>query len=229
MQFEKHSAMAVEMLVTICDRDKTQKVLSVLQGEKAFFNLAMLARGAATSRILNYFGLSQTEKTVLMTILPTQRAAQAMAAVDGALKLNNPGHGIAFSARVPQGCYHKPVQFAEHSEGEKTMDAQHDLIVVILNRGYSEEVMELAGQAGAGGGTVLHARGCGLEGAQKFFGITIQPEKELILLVVKDAASQDIMQAVAQGAGPGTQASAVSFCMPLSAVCGLEQEILPGV
>ena len=97
----------------------------------------------------------------------------------------------------------------------------HDLILVILNRGFTEEVMGSAREAGTTGGTVLHARGCGLGGAEKFFGVTIQPEKELIMIVADTANSHDIMAGIANSNGPGTQAAAISFSMPLNDVRGL--------
>ena len=57
----------------------------------------------------------------------------------------------------------------------------HDLILTIVERGYADDVMDAAKAAGARGGTILHARGTGSKEAEKFFGIIVQPEKELIL------------------------------------------------
>ena len=67
----------------------------------------------------------------------------------------------------------------------------------------------------------MHARGCGLEGAEKFFGVTIQPEKEVILIVATVSDSCGIMAAIAEEAGPDNEAGAISFSMPLTAVKGL--------
>ena len=53
---------------------------------------------------------------------------------------------------------------------------EHELIISIFNRGYSDTVMDAAKKAGARGGTVLNARGTGSHEVEKFFGITIQPE-----------------------------------------------------
>ena len=59
-----------------------------------------------------------------------------------------------------------------------------ELIITIINRGFSEDVVDAAKSAGAQGGTVLHARGTGVHEAEKFFGISIQPEKEMVLTLV---------------------------------------------
>jgi len=101
-------------------------------------------------------------------------------------------------------------------------DSSHNLIIVVLNRGYSEEVMDAARASGATGGTVLHARGYGMAGMEKFFGMTITPEKELLLIVAQDADTCGIMTGIADKVGPATDARAISFSLPLNGVKGIQ-------
>ena len=61
------------------------------------------------------------------------------------------------------------------------MERAFELIVAIVNRGFSDLVMDAARKAGASGGTILHGRGTGVHEAAQFFGVAIQPEKELVL------------------------------------------------
>lgn len=103
-------------------------------------------------------------------------------------------------------------------------DSTHDLIMVVLNRGYSEEVMDAARQAGATGGTILHARGCGAAGVEKFFGMTVTPEKELLMILAQGDHTDVIMESIAAKAGPATDAAAVSFSLPASGVKGIAQK-----
>lgn len=76
-------------------------------------------------------------------------------------------------------------QQVEKIEESHMKDTKYELIVVIANHGHSEEVMDAARKEGAGGGTVIHAKGTGLERAEKFLGVSIADEKELILIVAK--------------------------------------------
>lgn len=225
---EHHSGLVLNLVCVVCDRDHKEKVLGVLEKQKSHFNLGSLGHGTANSKILGYLGLGETEKAVFFSIMPAQFARETLEKLDEALQLNKPGHGIAFVTRINEGCYHKPVVFdGEDKDGGTSVEqtTAHDLIMVVVNRGYTEEVMDVARGAGARGGTVLHARGCGMTGAEKFFGVTIQPEKEMIMIVAERDDSCAIMGAIAEGAGPGTDASAVSFSMPLSAVRGLNSGV----
>jgi len=81
--------------------------------------------------------------------------------------------------------------------------------------------METAKRAGATGGTVIHARGTGSKEMEKFFGVAILPEKDLILIVVKSESRCGIMEAIVAEAGPQTDARAVTFSLPVNGVVGM--------
>jgi len=96
-----------------------------------------------------------------------------------------------------------------------------ELIVTIIDHGYSEEVMKQAKTAGATGGTVLHARGTGDSEIAQLFGITIQPEKEFVLILAPVKDKERIMKAIAKGAGLETNAKGIVFSLPVDDVVGV--------
>ena len=110
---------------------------------------------------------------------------------------------------------------SQKTGGKPSMEFKHELIVVILNEGYSDFVMDAARAAGAGGGTVLHAKGTGSRRAEKFFGVSLAEEKDLIYIVAHSDEKAAIMSAISEKAGPGTKAGAICFSLPISSVAGL--------
>ena len=105
-------------------------------------------------------------------------------------------------------------------------NTNYELIIVVANHGHSEEVMDAARAEGAGGGTVIHAKGTGLERAEKFLGVSIADEKELILIVTKTEMKNAIMQSIMDHAGLESKARAVVFSLPVTDTAGLRlQEI----
>ena len=112
------------------------------------------------------------------------------------------------------------------SEGEKPVKEmpqvsdRHELIVVIANEGRTDDVMDPARSAGATGGTVLHGKGSANEETARFLNISISSEKEVILIVALKEKKADIMRAVLSKAGPGTEASAITFSVPVATVAG---------
>ena len=109
----------------------------------------------------------------------------------------------------------------ELSHGKSAQDVSvsqkidHDLILCIVNQGYCDELMNTARGAGASGGTVINARGQAHEGAVKFFGISVQDEKELILILTSREKKVSIMQAVCEAHGLNTKAQGIIFSLPV--------------
>lgn len=97
----------------------------------------------------------------------------------------------------------------------------HELIVVIANQGYNEMVMDAAREAGAAGGTLIHAKGVGMKRAEKFLGVSLASEKELILIVTKTDQKREIMRAIMKEAGMDSKAKSIVFSLPVTSTAGL--------
>lgn len=98
-----------------------------------------------------------------------------------------------------------------------------DLIVTIVNRGYSDLVMDAARSRGATGGTIINGRGTLTENAEKFFNVAVQPEKELVLTLVAHEKRTEIMQEIALKAGLKTEGQGIAFSMPVNEAIGLDR------
>lgn len=94
-------------------------------------------------------------------------------------------------------------------------------ILAIVNNGFSEEAMEAAKACGAKGGTILHGRGTISKEAEKIFNITIQPEKEIVMILVDSKIKDDILHALYKAVGLKTPGQGIAFSMPVDDVVGL--------
>ncbi len=94
------------------------------------------------------------------------------------------------------------------------------IIIAVANEGRTDTVMNAARAAGAAGGTVIHGKGTASEEAAHFFNISIASEKEMIFIVSKKEQKTQIMRSVLEKAGPGTEAGAVLFSLPVTSVEG---------
>ncbi len=101
---------------------------------------------------------------------------------------------------------------------------EHELILCIVNEGFSEAVMEAAKEVGARGGTILHARGTANMQAEEFFKITIQPEKEMVMMVVPSKIKDDVLHALYKAVGLKTPGQGIAFSVPVDNVIGLSSE-----
>ena len=97
----------------------------------------------------------------------------------------------------------------------------HEVIFCIVNAGFSDAVMDAAREFGAKGGTVLHARGTANPEAEKLFNITVQPEKEIVVIIVKSEQKDPILKNLYQKVGLKTPGYGFAFSMPVTDVVGI--------
>ena len=101
------------------------------------------------------------------------------------------------------------------------MKFEHEVIFCIVNAGFSDSVMDAAKEFGARGGTVIHARGTANSEAEKMFGITVQSEKEIVMILVPSDIKNDILHALYKAVGLKTPGQGIAFAMPVTNVVGL--------
>ena len=92
----------------------------------------------------------------------------------------------------------------------------------VLNKGFTDTVMDAARAVDARGGTIVKARGTGAGFEDKFFGVSITEEKEMVYIVAKRDIRDDIMKAIMEKAGVNTDAHGVIFSLPVDNVVGLK-------
>ena len=103
------------------------------------------------------------------------------------------------------------------------MKYKHEVIFCIVNSGYSEAVMDAAKKFGATGGTVINARGTAGKEAETFFHITIQPEKEIVMILVPAEIKDDVLHALYEEVGLDTAGQGIAFSVPVDSVVGLTE------
>ena len=101
------------------------------------------------------------------------------------------------------------------------MTFDHEAIFCIVNAGFSDAVMDAAKDFGARGGTVIRARGTANAEAEKLFNIAIQPEKEIVMILVDQSIKNDILHALYRAVGLKTPGQGIAFSLPVDQVVGL--------
>ncbi len=98
---------------------------------------------------------------------------------------------------------------------------KYEAIFCIVNSGSSETVMDVAREVGVTGGTVIHARGTASREAEKMFGITVQPEKEIVMIVADSAIRDELLHALYRNVGSKTTHQGIAFALPIEDVVGV--------
>lgn len=215
------------LMTTIVERNMANAYLEVFQKNQVHVVYRTLGYGTVSNDILDYLGLDTNEKAVSFSVVEEDRWFQVKKQLERKLKIDAPGGGISFITPVSSIGGKKTLQFLIENENyqkeeETTLkNTTHELIIVIAEQGYTELIMTAAREAGAGGGTVIHAKGTGMELAEKFMHMSLAAEKEILFIVSKTEQKNLIMQSIMQKAGPNSKAKAITFSLPVSSTAGL--------
>lgn len=215
------------MVLVILNRSYEKEYVKFFRQNNITRLTAMLGSGTASKSILDYLGIENNEKIVLQCVVSAGNVDSLFSGLVSRMGINLPGTGIAMSIPVESIAGTSSMKYLTEgqesiiSEEIKMKEAVYSLITVIAEKGRSDMVMDAAREAGARGGTVVHAKGTGRESEAKFFGVSITPEKEMIYIAARKSDKGTIMRAIMEKAGPHTAAKAVVFSLPVEDIAGL--------
>jgi len=222
----------IKLVVTIVDRGKGDKVTQLFNEDNIHFHFICYGEGTATSEILDVLGIGETDKDVVLSMVPGYKVGDLLTKITDKMSLKKAGKGIIFTlplsgiSSIMSKILNKEVQSEVEKELEKELErvksASHNsLIIAIVNQGYSDIVMDAAKKVGATGGTILHARGAGYEEAENFLGISIQSEKEVVTILTSKENRPAIMEAINRIAGLKSEARGIVFSIPVGQMAGI--------
>ena len=229
----------LKMVFFIVDWNKSHEITKVCEEENVRFHFIFKGKGTASSEILNLLGIGSGDKAVIVCLEQKIMIPVLLKEVQKKLGFYVPGAGIAFT--IPLSGINTPMLrvFKESivknekiainkgenmaAENIKTdaLEIKNDLIIAVINHGYSDDFMTAAREAGASGGTAINARGLAHQGPIKFFGISVQNEKEIVLVLTSREKKIPIMEAVSLNFGITSKAEGIIFSLPVDSVMGL--------
>lgn len=170
-------------ILTIVDHGVGERIADLTREKGARGGTILVGRGELDSRILRALALADVERDILLTLVTADQLDAILESIQDAPVYRRRKDGMALVVRT----------------GGQTMDnnTEQELISIIVNRGYAEDIMNAARKAGAKGGTIMNARGTGKPDDVKFFGVTLVPEKEQLLILADRADSSAIQEAIA--------------------------------
>lgn len=215
------------LLMTIVRRDDASEYEEFYRGEGVEVVYTTPCNGTAHTKTLNLLGIERTEKSMLLATVTSDTLLTLKRRLTSQMKIDLPDRGVAMAVPLSGIGGSRTLEYftagqkvADNTQTEdNNMQSSHELIVAIYEKGYTDLVMNAAREAGAGGGTTINAKGTGA-GAEKFFGLTLAVEKEIVFIVSSVEKKKDIMKAIMQKAGVDSKAHALVFSLPVSTTAG---------
>lgn len=203
------------LLTSIVRRPEGDRVVEIAREAGSAESTVFMARGFTSSRLLSLLFLGDTNKEVTLTIAPPEKMALITAALRASPDLGKKVPGIAFTIDITS-LIRSGLSGQCLASGDNMTPSEYVLICAITNSGYAYDIMHAAREAGARGGTVINARGMAASKDSRFFGITIVPEKELIIILSPSGEAPPIMDAIRDCPFFSEEATGIMFSLPVS-------------
>ena len=139
------------LMVTIMDRNKTKRFRSLYESCGIHVAFDTVGYGTAASEMLEYFGLEESEKAVALSVVTDESWKEAKKGLERRLQIDVPGTGIAFAIPMSAIGGKRALYFLTDGQnfekGEETTlkDTKYELLIVIANQGYTNQIWMLPG------------------------------------------------------------------------------------
>lgn len=197
---------------------KASKVEQLFRKHRAGFVLTQPCKGTVNQRILNAIGINSSARSYIHGMFTKGHLKEFMGEAKTKFHLDEPGHGILFVKQTRNIYVGGNHCFPESENDNMTNEA---LITVITNYGKTDDLIKAARDNGARGATILKAHGTVSEDAQKFFGVPIEPEKEVVLLIVNKEIERQVMEAIHTEGNFDKASNGIVFSQELSYTLGI--------
>ena len=210
--------MSHKLIISIVPHNCGEVITTAANQAGAAGGSIIMGKGTAENSILQLLGIGDSSKDIAYVVIPKEIKEKTIASIVEATSNKKEHFGILFALDVCD--FYKSGNISQtmnnqkgNLEGENKMsNSTHQMINVIVNKGYAEDAMAAARKAGAGGGTIIGARGTAKEGDAQFFGMNIVPEKDMLMILVPTEKKDDIIKAISELSCLSEAGSGIIFC-----------------
>ena len=213
--------MSYSLIVAIVPHNSGEFITDKARKAGASGASILMGRGTAANNILQLLGLGDTSKDIAYIIIENSKKTEIIEAIEKASEEKKAHFGVLFTLNLGNFVKAGPDISSQlqgelftkddNDKGDDSMNT-YQMINMIVNKGYAEDAMAAARKAGAGGGTIIGARGTAREDDAAFFGMKIVPEKEMLMILVPTDKKDDILQAITSLPCFSEAGSGIVFC-----------------
>ena len=214
----------IELLCVIVKLGLGSKVVHKAKQYGISGGTVLLGKGTVNNKILEFIGLADVSKEVVLMISTKSIMDEAIKKLDEDFKFEKPNHGIAFVTSINNLIGMRSCKkYEEIKEGAQDK-IMYNSIITIVDKGRAENVIDAATKAGSLGGTIINARGSGIHETSKVFSMEIEPEKEVVLILSKVDQTEKIVESISKEMKIDEPGNGIIFVQDINKTYGLYEK-----
>lgn len=233
LPFQKRFQLAkMYFLVVIVNENQDSAIGKIVTDGGGSIILSTHGLGTASNDFYDVFGIANTKKRVLFAPIKSSSWVMIKKSLLARFSISDYSKGVAFllplSSIIGVSSYkflsgEKDPKIKEEGSTMEEIAERNDyeMVMAIVNDGFTDLVMDAAKAVGARGGTILTARGTGNKDIEKFFGVVITPEKQIVVILVSRKIKDAVMRAIYKAVGISEKGQGICFSIPVSDVAGV--------
>ena len=211
----------LELMLTIVNFGVGSKVLKLGKEMGLVGGTVFLGKGTTKRSLLQFLELNEVRKEIILMGGTEETVSVALKRLSESLHLEKPGKGIALSLSI-SGIIGQGREFGSETKEKSGCEKMYNLIYTIVEMGKADDVLEAAKKAGSTGGTIVNARGSGNhDQASKVFGMEIEPQKEIVLIISNKKKTKGIVDSIRHELDIDNPGHGVIFTMDVNEAHGL--------
>lgn len=205
----------------ICNENKTSKIIKYAKKTGLNRSTIIPANGSVQSNFSNFLGIFNDNREVIIFISDKETGDFSINKIREKFKMDKPKKGIGFKLKVEESISEEGIYI---NKFKKEKDMNNKLIFTIVDRDKANEVIDIASKAGACGGTILHGRGSGKQMVPKLFNLVIEPEKDIVIIIVSNNIKEKVISEIRSKMGLDKPNKGILFVLNLEETFGLYQQ-----
>ncbi len=234
---ETHALERLYFLMTIIPNGQASAIVDLILQVDAAACFVCHGKGTATKDIYEVLGLGENHKQIVLSLIKEANWTKLRGLFVTRFAISDWSRGVACVIKIDSLCGVSAYKMLTNNRGLKEegvapmvndqiqKKGDYEVVMVIVNDGYTDLVMDAARKAGAKGGTIITARGTGNKDIEKFFGVVITPEKQVVVILVPKKIKDDVIEGIYKEAGINTKGQGIAFAMPASDVVGIVEDV----
>lgn len=224
--FEDKSNLSYDLLILIVNCGLGSKASKIAKENGAKGTTTFLGHGTESNKLLKFLEISDIRREIVLVLTDSSVKNCLIEIFRDEFHLEKPNHGILFSipvngilgASTCSYCNGEVKNTETYTTGGGHM---HDAIMVIVEKGSAEDVIDSATSAGARGGTIINARGAGIHETAKLFAMEIEPEKEVVLIISDSDKTEKISHKIKSDLDMDSPGKGIMIILPVNEAIGL--------
>ena len=196
----------MHLLRVIMPRGKGSEFMNILKEDGAKAISCYYGYGSATSAIKKTLHTDKIKKEIVMAITDDEMTMKILDDLNE--KISHTNTAIAYTS---------PIDY----KGEDELNFEYVAMYVIVDRQEGQKAITIAQENGAKGATLIHGRGAGKELKSILLNMNIEPEKDIVIMLVKKELMDPIRDAIYREMNLGEENKGIIYSLPVMEVRGL--------